>query len=339
MKRLAALAVAVALGATGLGSAKAQDYPAMRLKYASHVPGNNVVSEVDKFFAEELKKRSGGKLVVDFYWNRALGKVSEMLPLIAAGAVDFTTLEPPQYSETQLAAFLATPMAFYDAKQVVGLGEYLYTEKTPVRAELERVGARNIWTRHLPNYKLLCRKPYRTMADFKGAKLRSFGAYVPIMWQAMGANAVNVIASELYEGLSKGTFDCAFLPPAFHVDYKLYEPAKYLIDFDFGMIVFGPMLVPTVVWDRWPESVRKLVTEISKDTQEFSIKHIEENSDQAIALMLRNGAQLVKFEEPDALRKAVPNMIDAWLQKQKDAGRGAEAAEIVDIARGRFRTN
>jgi TRAP-type transport system periplasmic protein len=330
-------------GATLAGiacAANAQDVPALKLKYASHVPGNNVVSEVDKFFVERVKEKSAGKIQIDIYWNRALGKQQEMLPLISAGAVDFTTLESAQYGETPLIGFMnALPLVHFDARKLVDLSKALYETSAPIKAEMNRIGARALWVRHLPNYQLLCGKPYETIAQLRGAKLRSYGAYVPVMWQSLGANAVNVVASELYDGLSKGTFDCAYLPPAFLVDFKLFEPAKYLIDVPFGMIEFAPTLVPTAVWDKWPESVKKIMLEASKEAEEFGVKHIEANAGDSVAIMLRNGVQIVKFKETEQLRKMVPDMLQVWQQKQQDAGRGAAAQEIVTLTRSRLSTN
>jgi TRAP-type C4-dicarboxylate transport system substrate-binding protein len=337
MKRFLLTTAAVLAMAALPASGQAQDVPALKLKYASHVPGNNVVSEVDKFFVERLKEKSGGRIQAEIFWNRALGKQQEMLPLISAGALDFTTLETAQYGETPLIGFMnALPLVHFDARKLVDLSRKLYETSPGIQAEMKRVGAKALWVRHLPNYQLLCRKPFETIAELKGAKLRSYGAYVPVMWQAMGANAVNVVASELYDGLSKGTFDCAYLPPAFLTDYKLYEPAKYLIDIPLGMIEFAPTLVPTVVWERWPESVRKIMMEASRETEEFGVRHIEANSGEAIALMQKNGVKVVAFRETEQLRKLVPNMLDVWLQKQKEGGRGAAAEQIVALARAHY---
>lgn len=334
--RAALCAVACAAGLVGT-EGYAQDYPSLRLKYASHVPGNNVVSEVDKYFVDRIKERSGGKIVIDIYWNRALGKQSEMLPLIGAGALDFTTLETAQYGETPLLGFMnALPLTHFDADKLVRLSRELYETSQPIKDEMNRIGAKALWVRHLPNYQLMCRRPYRTIADFRGARLRSYGAYVPVMWQSIGANAVNVVASELYDGLSKGTFDCAYLPAAVLVDYKLHEPAKYLIDIPFGMIEFAPTLVPTVVWNKWPDRVKRLMMEVGQETEAFGIKHIEANAGQVIDFMVRSGVQVVRFEETEKLRQMVPSMLDVWLQKQREAGRGDAAAQIVALAKSRL---
>ena len=325
---------------TAAVTVKAQDYPPMRLKYGSVLPANNVVSDVDKFFVERVKQKSNGKIVIDIYWTSALGKPQEMLPLISAGAVDFTMFLTGQYSETPLLGFMnALPLAHFDSQKVVDISKALYEQSGGIQKELDKIGAKVLLVRPTPIYQLLCRKPYETLADLRGAKLRSYGAYVPVMWQALGANPVNVSPTELYDSLSKGIFDCAYWNPPFHADAKLYEVAKYLIDVDFGVIELAPIVVPVTVWNQWPAPVQKLFLEVAREAEVYGIKHIRENSLQSVDFMVKNGVRIVKFKETAQLRKAVPNMVEIWLQKQKDAGRGADAEQIVQLMKARSASN
>lgn len=334
MRKILSAAIAFVSMCAPAAFAADGDIPTLRLKYSVHTPSNNVIAEGDAYFAKLIKEKSGGKITVDVYWNRSLGGLHEMLPLISAGAVDITTLETSMYGETPLLGLMnSLPLTFFDAETVLKIAHALYENSAPTKAELKRIGARVVMVRHLPNYQLLCTKPYRTMADLKGARLRSYGGYVPVMWNAIGANGVNVTTNELYDGLSKGTFDCAYLPPPIHAALKLYEPARYLIDIPFGMIEYAPTMIPTVVWDAWPESVKKIVAEAGKEAEAFARKHTEENAGESIAFMQRNGVQVVHFEQLAELKKAVPDMIEIWQKKQSQAGRGAQADEIAKIVR------
>lgn len=326
MKRII-LGVCTAIGLmTGTASA---DLEEMTLRYAVHVPENNVVSDSDKFFAQKIEELSGGKVKVDIYWNRALGKQQEMLPLISAGAVDFATLETGQYGETPVVGFgNSLPMTFFDAEEMVSISRGLYEEVKPIQEEMERIGAKMIWVRHLPNYRLICREPYKTMAHLKGRKLRAYGAYVPVMWQSIGANPVNVVATEIYDGLSKGVIDCAYLPVPFLASYKLYEPAPYLLDLKLGMIEYAPTLVPTTVWEGWSDEFKEIVLEAGRQAEAFAITQTEQNTDAMEDAMVAAGAIRVTFEEKDAFEAAVPDMIEEWAKRQREQGR-PEAAEAV----------
>jgi TRAP-type C4-dicarboxylate transport system substrate-binding protein len=263
-----------------------------------------------------------------------LGKQQEMLPLISAGAVDFTTLETAQYGETPLMGFMNTIYPIHrNAAKLVEMSNWLYANSSGIRDELDRIGARVLFVRHLPSYYLLCSKPFRTIEDFKGARLRAFGAYVPVMWQSLGANAVNVVTTEMYDGLDKGTFDCAFLPVAFLHNLKLHEVARYLIDIPFGMIEFAPTLVPEVVWESWPANVQDLIGRAADETEAFALENTEAKSGDAVEALLAEGVELVPFPEAEELLAGLPDLMSAWEERQAAEGRAEAALQIVHYAR------
>ncbi|WP_193371591.1 TRAP transporter substrate-binding protein DctP [Pelagibius marinus] len=326
--RLAA-AVAGALALTGAASAQE-----LTLKYAVHTPEANIISEGNQYFADRVAELSDGRIKVEVYWNRALGKQQEMLPLISAGAVDFTTLETAQYGETPLMGFMNTIFPVHrDAVKLTEMSNWLYQHSTGIKAELDRIGAKPLFVQHLPHYQLLCTKPFRKIADFDGAKLRAFGAYVPVMWQSLGANAVNVVTNEMYDGLDKGVFDCTFLPPPFLNSLKLYEVAKYLIDVPFGMIEFAPTLVSTTNWNQWSAEDQAIIMQAAADAEIYSLNNTNAKSDQAVQSLVANGAEIVHFEETEQLLASVPDLMQVWLNRQTEEGRGEAAEQIVTYAR------
>ncbi|MGR3538641.1 MAG: TRAP transporter substrate-binding protein DctP [Pseudooceanicola nanhaiensis] len=307
--------------------------PQITAKYASVLPKGNAISDVDEYFAKRLEDLSGGKFKAEIYWTRALGKADEMLTLIEAGAIDFTMLETGQYSETQFAGVTnALPMVFFDAGQVVDTAKKVLATDA-VQKELSMIGGRVQLVRPSPGYYLLCKEPIRTLSDFKGKKLRTYGAYVPLMWEALGAVPVNVASNELYEALDKGIIDCAYLPPSFLAAFKLHEVAKNLIDYSFGMIELAPIVTPTAVWDSWSPEVQAIVRQAASEAETWGMEHIQQNAADSVQTMISGGAQLVAIEDPQAVADAIPDMIDIWVKKQEGAGKGAEAAEVASVIR------
>src|SRR5688572_26467168 len=68
----------------------AQDYPAMNLRFAHYLPATLAGSMVDKWFADEIQRRSGGKIKINILWAESMGKAPELLDLVAKGAVDMS---------------------------------------------------------------------------------------------------------------------------------------------------------------------------------------------------------------------------------------------------------
>lgn len=321
---------AAAVMLLGGAAAKANEIPSMNLKYASVLPQGNAVSDVDEYFVKKLDELSGGKIKAQIFWTRALGKADEMLPMIEAGAVDFTMLETGQYSETPFLGMMnALPMVHFDDGEVVRSAYDLYQNSEALKKELENIGARIALVRPSPGYYLLCKASIESLADFRGKKLRAYGPYVPLMWEALGAVPVNVPSNELYEALDKGVIDCAYLPPSFLAAFKLHEVAKNYIDFSFGNIELAPVVVPDVVWNQWPSGVQEIVGKATRDTEAWGADHIARNAADSIDVMVAAGARKVALKDADAVKAAIPDMIDIWVKRQTDAGRGEQAALVA----------
>lgn len=329
MRKLTSTLIALTAGAV---TAQAQD---LSLKYSIAVPQNNIVSEGNQYLADKAKELSGGKINIQIFWSGSLGKQDEMLPMLKGGVVDLATLVTSQVPETPLMAFMNTIFpVFQNAEQLLGISHHLYENSKGMQAELELIEARPLMLQHLPSYHLLCKEPLKTVADFKGVRIRSYGAYLPLMWQSVGAIPVNVVNNEMYDGLSRGVIDCTFLPASIIESLKLYEVAKNFIDVPFGKIEFAPTLVSNVQWNSWTEAQRAVLLEAAKQAEAFSLKNTEEKSEQALKSLLDKGVTLVKFEETDKLMSRLPDLMQAWLDRQTSEGRGEAAKEIVDYVRG-----
>nr|WP_255553485.1 TRAP transporter substrate-binding protein DctP [Maritimibacter sp. DP1N21-5] len=305
----------------------------MNFKYASVLPQGNAISDVDEYFVDKLTELSDGNLTAEIYWTRSLGKADEMMTLVEAGAIDFTMLETGQYSETQFSGVTnALPMVFFSADEVLEASQALLASDV-VQQELAAIGGQVTLVRPSPGYYLLCKDPIQSTADFKGKKLRGYGAYVPLMWEALGAVPVNVASNELYEALDKGIIDCAYLPPSFLAAFKLGEVAKYLVDYSFGMIELAPIVTPTVVWEGWSPEVQAVVTQAARDAEAWGADHIQQNAEESIQSMVDIGVEVVPVSDPEAIEAAIPDMLDIWSAKLEGEGRGEEAAAVVEIIR------
>jgi extracellular solute-binding protein (family 7) len=70
------------------GSAVAQQYPKMTLRFAHFVPATLPGATVDQWFADELAKRTGGQITMQIFWAESMGKSMELLKMASQGGVD-----------------------------------------------------------------------------------------------------------------------------------------------------------------------------------------------------------------------------------------------------------
>jgi len=316
-------------------TAFAQDIPSLNLRYSAHVPEAVYLSKVDVAFTKEITEKTGGKVTFQHYWSNALGGEAEMAQMVGAEAVDLATIVTGSNpSLLPLSGVTnAVPFMFFDDASAVDATRKLFHDNAAVKAEFAAANLRPLIIRHLPEYRLLCRTPVRTIADLSGKKVRTYGAFVPQMFVALNAVPVTVQPLEMNEALERGTVDCIYLTYAtFHV-FKLHKSAKYLSDINFGTINAYTTFTSQSEWDSWPEGLQTIVTEAASHAEKMSLEISKAADETALQTMLAEGAELVKFEEQQKLSEVIPNMLDVWAKTMEGQGKGDQAKQIVETIR------
>lgn len=331
MKRLLITGLLLCIGVTSARAA--EDYPKLNLRLAHAMPPNTVQSKMDQWWADEIKRRSGGKIKIQILWTESGGKSTEIIDLVASGAVELGAT-PASYYPTELplnGVTTSLPMLFRSNEEADRLQDELIENVPAMREEQKRNGVWSLYWNALGPYRVLCNSPIRTVADFKGKRMRSYGAYVPYMWQALGAVGEVVLTNEVYESLDRGRLDCTYFSHALLLSLKHHEVAKQLSTANFGALSTWPIWVNYDLWhNRWPKSVVKLFTEVSREASERSVRTVAEAQDKSLAQLKASGVEVIQFEEQDKLEAAVPDMRKYWLAQMKRLGVEDAAQQIVD---------
>ncbi len=337
---VAASFATVALGAAG--TAAAEEYPKLNLKLAHLGPSSFTGSQIDQWFADEVRKRSGGNIRIRIFWSESLGKANEILDLVASGAVDIGATSPGYFpNQLPLTGATNSVMMQFPNNGAATQTTYELVRKFPaVQKELEKANVYPVFFHSLNAYRPLCTKPIEKVEDFNGLKIRSWGEYIPAMWESLGATPVSLMTPDMYEALQRGTVDCAFWPHELSYTMKLNEVAKYTWDGDknhFGAIPTWPLWVNWKTWhEKWPESVRKLLTEVGLEAMERDIREVRADERKSLeAMQEQSGVKIVEFQDMDKVRAKVPDLADMWIDKMKARGLGDEAQEIADYWRQR----
>lgn len=331
-KIIASIAGALALTFSVGHSALAQEYPKMNLRLAHAFPAGWAQTKVDQWWADEIRKRSGGNIRVTVMWAGAGGQPMEIIRLVQTGAVDLGAV-PPSYFPDDLplsGAPNSLPLTFKTNENASQVMEGLVKDVTAIQDELKK---NNIWPlffHTLNTYQPLCTKPIAKLSDFNGMRIRSFGAYQPALWQSLGAIGVNVLPAEIYEGLQRGRLDCGFFSTDLYASTKLFEVAKFLTSAGFGPQPTWPIWVNYKKWQEYPDNVKKLFMEVSEEARVRSLKAVEEARDSSLKLMLEKGVTVVAFTEEDKLQKQAPDFKKIWLDAMKAKGLGPQAQSVLD---------
>lgn len=325
-----------ALAALSFGtSAFAQDYPEMKLRYSSNIPEVVNTSKIDTYFSSEIEKRSKGKIKIQHFWANTLGGGAEIVDLVGSGAIDLGLIVMGnQTARMPFAAVTnALPMTFWDGPKLNKLTRDIMTNNPTVVAELAKANLRPLLFRYLPDYRAYCNKPLKTLADFKNTKIRSYGSFVPVMFGSIGAIPVNIPPGDMIQAMQSGAMDCTYMFNSAVKAFKIDQVADYATDISFGMISAHTLFVSIDKWESWPQEVRTLFEEVATDAEAYGNELIASDEASAVEAITKAGLEIVPFEDMEGFKKAMPDMLDIWVETMGKSGKGKEAQQLADHIR------
>lgn len=319
-----------AVFSTGIfsGSAQAQ---AQEVRFANFLPATLPQIQVDQWFADELARRSNGKITMRIFAAGTLGKPTELLKLVSDGGVHAAATAPAYFPALMpfLAATNSLPLAYKDAEQSSKIIHTLYSEIPALKEEMRQNNVHPLFWHVIDPYYLICRTPVRTLADMKGKKVRSFGEDVPRLFRSMDAVPVSLLPAELYESLQRGTIDCAPYSLSTAVGLKLHEVAKYVTYLSIGSPGGWPQFYNLKTWESWSPETKKLFTQVAEDAKKHELQVLAKADEEARKIMKAAGVEFIDFPEQRKLEAMAPDFIKEWVTKMEKLGKGAEAATMA----------
>jgi TRAP-type C4-dicarboxylate transport system substrate-binding protein len=314
-----------------VGAVGAADYPKTQFKFGHILPPTSGPALADGWFAEELSKRSGGKVTQQMFWASSAGKPAELLELTGQGAVDVATVVT-SYFPAQLpllSAISAIPFAFPTTESAQKVAHKLWQEFPAMQDEARKNKIWPLWFHVLNQYHLLCRTPVKALADLKDKKIRSQGEYMPMALNAVGAVPVTILPGEFYESMQRGSVDCMLLPWDLLNANRLYEVAKFGSTISFGTVISHAVAYNLDTWNNLPDGVKQLLHAVAEDAKKYDLEKAAEAEAKALENMKKNGVEIIPFESQKEFEAALPDFFAIWTERMEKLGQGPAAKAIV----------
>ena len=334
-RRLVIAAAATLAAAIALAPAASRAQESLDLRFASFLPATLTQSQVDQWFVDEIAKRSNGRIKIRIFFGAALGKPTELLKLVSEGGVQIATTSPA-YFPSQLPFMSPTnalPLQFRDAPQASKVLHGLWEGSPALQKEMKDLNVYPLFWHVLDPYYMICRTPIRTLADFKGKKIRSYGEDVPRLLQAMGAVPVNMLPAELYEGLQKGVIDCTPYSLGTAVSLKLHEVAKYVTFMSVGSPGGWPQFYNLKTWESFSPETKKLFHDVANDARKIELQKIVDADNEARKTMRAAGVEFIDFPDQAKVEASAPDFLADWAARMDKAGKGADAQKMAGLWR------
>ncbi|HSF95874.1 MAG TPA: TRAP transporter substrate-binding protein DctP [Thermohalobaculum sp.] len=327
---------AVLLGAVAFaGSAGAQEF---KLRWGHYLP-NTAFVQVEKDFAEAVKQRTGGRVEIDITFAGGLGKGNELMTLAGRGAIDMASVVPGYYPD-QLLYWKAyqIPFIFETPRQAMEIAAQAYKDLPVFQEELDKYNVKFLFHQPLGSYYMTGPdENCDTVEGLAGKKIRSFGADIPKIFEAVGAVPVSVGFGDIYEAVQRGTLDYSFINRGNINAIKVYEVGK----FSCGpvMSIVGHLItIGQKTWDSLPADIQAIMVEEAEKAGKAYIDDIEIAEAAAGEAMMAQGAVIkpLKDGEMAKWRAAAPDMMQSWVDGLTETGDGDRAKEVADYWRSKI---
>jgi TRAP-type C4-dicarboxylate transport system substrate-binding protein len=185
----------------------------------------------------------------------------------------------------------------------------------------------NTW----PSQQIFSVAPISTVADWRGKKIRVYGADSANVTRLLGGAPINIAFGEVYSALEKKTVDGAMTSATNAEPMKFFEVAKFL---DYWYIAGAAqewLVANQKAWDALPKDLQQVVLDAIKET------NLEDKEwADAIAAEERTRKRLPELgmtivdparEEIEKARKIARAAWDTWLTRT-----GADGKRGLDLA-------
>jgi tripartite ATP-independent transporter DctP family solute receptor len=271
MKRIGSVLCMIVVLTTILWAGGAQAEKAITLRYAHMNAPTSVAGMNATMFADLVKEKTGGRVLVEVYPSSQLGTLQEMAEQVSSGviALHHNTMAAIGSLYEDFAA-LDTPFLYRDVDHLLKVTDPESPLMQKLGAELiKRRGVRVLYCFYFGSRELTCDRPIYKPEDLNGVKIRSipFPIYITAV-EGLGAVSTPVDWAEVPTALATGAVNGQENP--FHVIYanKLYELQSYL------MLTNHIMGAEIVVmnekkWQDLPADLQEKIAEVAK---EMSVK-------------------------------------------------------------------
>lgn len=284
-----------------LSSGASQVEPDFVLGYGEVNAEGHIMTETAEYFAEQVKRLSGGKVLVEIYPAGQMGDDSRCYQAMKMGAMDLyrgNCSSLPKEQKTPAASVLALPYLFEDQAHFwevcsSSLGQEMLADIEESGSGMIGLtffdeGARHFFTTETP---------IRRRSDIRGLKIRvQISDMMLDMAKALGAEPVPMEYVALYSALSVKTVDGGENPSISYYYNKFYEAAPYYLE-NAHSYAPGVLLVSQMTWENLGEAYQKVLKEAAKRAAEYNREKIQEAEKEVRRLMVEAGVVITELED------------------------------------------
>ncbi|NOX34686.1 MAG: TRAP transporter substrate-binding protein [Deltaproteobacteria bacterium] len=309
----------------------------IKLTYSNFFPPTHIQSKLAQAWCDEIKKRTKGKVVVEYYPGQTLTKSSQVYDGVVSGLSD-VGMALFAYTRGRFPVMEAVdlPIGYTSGVQATKVVNEVYNEFKPKELSDTRVMYLHAHGAGLLHTKT---KPVRTLEDIKGMKLRGHGTSALVI-RALGGTPVSLPMPELYQSLQKGIVQGALYPIEVNKGWRMGEVTDYLtMSTSIAYTSSFYVVMNKGKWNSIPADLQKIISQINL---EWIVKHGKawDESDKAGLKYFKSlGHEVIQLSDAESRRwqNRVAPVIDQYIDKMNK--KGFDGKKIVEFVKESLKRN
>jgi TRAP-type mannitol/chloroaromatic compound transport system substrate-binding protein len=309
-------AAAIAVAATAGGAAAQAKH---QWKMQSLWQGGSINQKIFEDYCKKVNQLTGGRLEITPMPVGAVVAYTETLDALQNGILEAHQSGGPYFSGKEPALALTGDLngGFENPYQMQMWFEYggglQLAREIYAKFNVHYVGPVLWGVESIP-----AKKAIRSVADFKGVKMRAPEGLSAEIWRRIGVGVVTLPGSEVYTSLDRGVIDAAdWGTLGMNQDLGYHKIAAYPLYPGFHSMPASEVAVNMDKWKALPDDVKAIVETATRDFNRDMIQRIALEDAKAAAAVKGGNVELVNWpaEERKKFRTVAQQAWNDWAKK------------------------
>ena len=302
---------------------------AATLKLASIAPEGSIWMTEMRKGAEEIKKRTDGRVLLKFYGGGVMGNEKSVLRKIRIGQLQGGAFTATGLSEVSPDLRLyGLPMIFRSFEEV----DYVRSRMDrKLLAGLEKDGFVSFGFGEGGFALLMSNNPIRSLEDLKGKKV-----WIPrddmvseVGMRVLGLSPITLPITDVLTGLQTGLLDIVAISPIGAIAFQWHVKVRYVTDTPLAYL-FATLVVDKRAFDQLNPADQAVMREVMGGIYDYFNHQSRKDNQEAFAALINHGLQSVKpSPEEEVLWRRKAEAVKLKLKKD-----GAFSADLYGEMEG-----
>lgn len=289
------------------------------LKFAHFVPATTAEGKLMQEWADEVGKRTNGRVKVNIYPGATLMPPAQTYDGITKEVADIGygifTYHRGRFPLTEV---IDLPIGYQNPAIPAKMINEYYKKFKPKELDDVKVLFLEAHGRDIVS----TRKPISKLAEIKGMKLRASGLSAKVV-DALGGSAVSLPITDAYDAMSKGVVEGIMLDWGGILSWKMGDLVKYHIE---SPGVAASVAFYTVMnkdkWNSLPPDIQTIIDKLDEEWIARVSKKWADWENDGKAELLKKGGKIITFSKEDNAQwvEKMKPILDEYVRVSKEKG-------------------